>query len=207
MIPRGQLDAIVPRVTVVRDRFDAVRKLAGPRGNVFALLGRIFSSGPWLSREELSAIAAFQPLLKREFLHLLWETDAVLERTRPLAIRCVKRRRLDDEILRAWWNAVRAVGHLSVLATMDSRDVITELPAEAPGLLSWPAVRLQALVRAMRVTARARRLRARSTTKRLLPVASNEASVAPAGSTLPMLSNASTTAAEAAGSVDMGNGQ
>lgn len=48
VIRRGQLDGIVRRVTVVRDRFDAVRKLAGPRGNVFALLGRIFSSGPWL---------------------------------------------------------------------------------------------------------------------------------------------------------------
>jgi hypothetical protein len=150
VIPRGQLDAIARRVTVVRDRFDAVRKVAGPRGNVFALLGRIFSSGPWLSREEFSAIAAFQPLLKRDFLHLLWETDALLERTRPLASRCVKRGRLDDEILRAWWNEVWAVGHLSVLANMDSRDVIPELPAEAPGLLSWPAVRQGVVAVALR---------------------------------------------------------
>jgi hypothetical protein len=143
VIPRGQLDAIVRRVTEVRHRFDAVRKLAGRRGNVFALLGRIFSAGPWLSREEFSAIAAFQPLLKREFLRLLWETDALIERTRPLASRSVKRGRLGDEALRAWWNELWAVGHLSVLANMDSRDMITELPAEAPerGLLSWPAVR------------------------------------------------------------------
>jgi hypothetical protein len=143
VIPRGQLDAIVRRVTEIRYRFDAVRKLAGPRGNVFALLGRIFSAGPWLSREEFSAIAAFQPLLKRDFLRLLWETDALIERTRPLASRSVKRGRLGDDVLRAWWNEVWAVGHLSVLANMDSRDMITELPAEAPerGLLSWPAVR------------------------------------------------------------------
>jgi hypothetical protein len=37
-----------------------------------------------------------------------------------------------DDILRTSWNEVWAVGHLSVLANMDSRDVITELPAEAP---------------------------------------------------------------------------
>lgn len=104
----------------------------GRRGNVFALLGRIFSAGPWLSREEFSAIAAFQPLFKRDFLRLLWETNSLLDRTRPLASRCVKRGRLGDEILRAWWNEVWAVGHLSVLANMDSRDVIAELPAEAP---------------------------------------------------------------------------
>lgn len=77
VIPRGQLDAITRRVAEVRHRLDAVRKLAGPRGSVFSLLGRVFSAGPWLSREELSAIAAFQPLLKRDFLRLLWETDAM----------------------------------------------------------------------------------------------------------------------------------
>ena len=65
VVPRGQLDAVVRRVSEVRYRFDAARKLAGPRGNVLALVGRIFSAGPWLSREEFSAIAAFQPLLKR----------------------------------------------------------------------------------------------------------------------------------------------
>jgi len=152
VIPRGQLDAIARRVTEVRYRFDAVRKLAGPHGNVFALLGRIFSAGPWLSREEFSAIAAFQPLLKRDFLRLLWETDALIDRTRPLASRCVKRGHLGDEALRAWWNEVWAVGHLSVLANMDSRDVITELPAEAPerGLLSWPAVRQGVVAVALR---------------------------------------------------------
>ena len=143
VIPRGQLDAITRRVAELRNRFDAVRQLAGPRGNVFALLGRIFSTGPWLSREEFSAIAAFQPLFKRDFLRLLWETNALIDRTRPLASRCVKRGRLGDDALRAWWNEVWAVGHLSVLANMDSRDVITEMPADAPerGLLSWPAVR------------------------------------------------------------------
>jgi len=152
VIPRGQLEAIARRVTEVRYRFDAVRQLAGPRGNVFALVGRIFSAGPWLSREEFSAIAAFQPLLKRDFLRLLWETDALIERIRPLASRCVKRGRLGDEVLRAWWNAVWAVGHLSVLANMDSRDMITELPAEAPerGLLSWPAVRQGVVAVALR---------------------------------------------------------
>jgi hypothetical protein len=74
---------------------------------------------------------------------MLWETDALIDRTRPLASRRVKRGRLDDEVLRAWWNAVWTVGHLSVLANMDSRDVITELPTEASerGLLSWPVVR------------------------------------------------------------------
>jgi hypothetical protein len=80
VIPRGQLDAIARRVTEVRYRFDAVRKLAGPRGNVLALLDRIFSAGPWLSREEFSAIAAFQPLLKRDFLRLLWETNSLVAR-------------------------------------------------------------------------------------------------------------------------------
>jgi hypothetical protein len=152
VIPRGQLDAIARRVAEVRNRFDAVRQLAGPRGNVFPLLGRIFSAGPWLSREEFAAIAAFQPLLKRDFLHLLWETNTLIDRTRPLASRCVKRGRLGDDVLRAWWNEVWAVGHLSVLANMDSRDVITELPAEAPerGLLSWPAVRQGVVAVALR---------------------------------------------------------
>jgi hypothetical protein len=152
VIPRGQLDATTRRVTELRNRFDAARALAGPRGNVFALLGRIFSAGPWLSREEFSAIAAFQPLLKRDFLRLIWETDALLDRTRPLASHCVKHGRLGDEALRAWWNEVWAVGHLSVLANMDSRDVIMELPAEAPerGLLSWPAVRQGVVAVALR---------------------------------------------------------
>ena len=152
VIPRSQLDAITRRVTELRQRFDAVRQLAGPRGNVFALLGRIFSAGPWLSREEFSAIAAFQPLLKRDFLRLLWETNTLIDRTRPLASRCVKRGRLGDDALRAWWNELWAVGHLSVLANMDSRDVITELPAEAPerGLLSWPAVRQGVVAVALR---------------------------------------------------------
>jgi hypothetical protein len=46
VIARGQLDAIARRVDEVRNRFDAVQQLAGRHGNVFALLGRIFSAGP-----------------------------------------------------------------------------------------------------------------------------------------------------------------
>jgi hypothetical protein len=121
VIPRGQLEAIARRVDEVRNRFDAVRQLAGRHGNVFALLGRIFSAGPWLSREEFSAIAAFQPLLKRDFLRLLWETNSLLDRTRPLASRCVKRGRLGDDILRAWWNEVWAVGHSRCSRTWTAR--------------------------------------------------------------------------------------
>jgi hypothetical protein len=152
VIPRSQLDAITRRVTELRQRFDAVRQLAGPRGNVSALLGRIFSAGPWLSREEFSAIAAFQPLLKRDFLSLLWQTNTLIDRTHPLASRAVKRGRLGDDALRAWWDQLWAIGHLSVLANMDSRDVIEELPAEAPerGLLSWPAVRQGVVAVALR---------------------------------------------------------
>lgn len=146
VVTRAQLDGVAARVATLRARLDSARDLIGEKGGIFPLVDRLFTAGPWLSREEFAAIAAFQPLLKQDFLTLLLALNNAIDGVRK---RALKRR---GDLLRPAWNALFALQHLSVLVTMDSREDFEEPPIspELPGILSWPTVRQGVVAIALR---------------------------------------------------------
>jgi hypothetical protein len=130
VIKRSQLDAIAAKVQVLRERMETARRLAGPGGETSRLLHKVYTAGPYLSREEFTGIAALQPLMAREFLAMVFGTASALNDARTTIATTVRRStRLtgpQEQLLRSYWSSFWALGHLFVLAAMEGPEVLTE---------------------------------------------------------------------------------
>lgn len=120
VITRGQLDGIAGRVQKLRERLQLAASLTGGRAS--ALLGRIFTSGPKLTREEMMGISAMQPLLWNHFLVMIAECTKEVHQTRVMMRNVRKPKHREEELLRLSWDALWAIGHLTVLVGMDGRE-------------------------------------------------------------------------------------
>jgi hypothetical protein len=155
VLPRGQLDALVAKVADLRNRIEAARALAGPKGHTGKLIERIYTAGPWLSREEFFGISAFQPLFGFEFFRSFFGAVTDLEDLRKpiLQMKTDRPRAAFDPVLRRYWNTFWSIGHLAVLAFMDGRAIVDSLPPEldlSGSCLSWGAVRQGIVALALR---------------------------------------------------------
>jgi hypothetical protein len=155
VLTRGQLDVMMSKVGDLRARMQAAQALAGPKGRTAKLLERIYTAGPFLSREEFIGISAFQPLLDMRLLHAYFHTITSLDEARDRLLKIERPKASFSPLLRAYWEAFWAVGHLAVLAFMDGRALVEGLPPEldmsgAP--LSWGAVRQGVFALALRGT-------------------------------------------------------
>ena len=153
IVTRGQLDGTAVRMADLRARIETARTLAGPKGETGKLLRRIYTAGPDLSREELTGISAFQPLLEVEFCRLYLGSVTDLVAARESLIKIERPRPALHPHLRAYWDTFWTVGHLAVLGLMNGRELLGFLPKEA-GLssanLAWGAVRQGILAVALR---------------------------------------------------------
>lgn len=146
IINRQRLNSIVDKVDGYRERAAEASNLAGRKGRVHQLLHRIYTAADELSREEFIAIAAWQPLLGAEFLRQLLLSIKSLNTTRLLLRKIDRPPKQYDLALREYWNNFWAVGHLSLLAGMDARELLPQMPALAEYLamgesLTLPIVR------------------------------------------------------------------
>lgn len=125
VITRNQLDAISGRVQKLKEGLQMAVTLTG--GRVDKLLTRIFTAGPTLTREEVIAISAIEPLLSRHFLPLLLDCASEVHHAR-IALRNVEKPRHRDErlVVRAW-GSLWAIGHLVVFYGMGGRERFDEL--------------------------------------------------------------------------------
>ncbi len=150
VITRGQLDGIAARAFDLRARIEVCQKIVGRTGGVGKLLGRIHEAGDELSREELVALSALQPLYALELLHFLFAAMEDLSTSRQILLRQLRRNnRLGASLwpaARSYWNTFWAIGHLSLLTAMEGPGLLERLPAELGERLtdvsfSWGAVR------------------------------------------------------------------
>lgn len=122
IITRGQLDAIAARAEELRVRMELAKRMAG-EDSVHKLLRRVYDAGDALSREELVAVSALQPLYAGDFLKLYVAAAHDLEKARDvLAPHLRKAERLRPEwkeALRSYWLTMWFTGHAAVLAAMD----------------------------------------------------------------------------------------
>lgn len=132
VITRKQLDAIAVRVQKLRERLQLAVSLTGGRtGN---LLGRIFTSGPRLTREEMMGISAMQPLLFRHFLLMIADCTMEVHQTRVMLRNVRKPKHREEELLRLSWDCLWAVGHLTALVGIDGREHFEALDPKLHGV-------------------------------------------------------------------------
>ncbi|UQA56643.1 YecA family protein [Polyangium aurulentum] len=158
VITRGHLDKIADKLGALRERMALAKRLTGAKGTA-ELFRQIYDAAHRLSREQVAAMAAFQPLLAVELLGCLLDADVDQAKARDILLYELRRTdRLDkrfDESLHAYWCTAWAIGHLSVLTAMDGRVAFDRFPAEVMDRLaeypySWPAVRQQVVGIAIR---------------------------------------------------------
>jgi hypothetical protein len=144
LITKQKLDSACTRLEELRQRLEAARRLVGPDG-VLKLVGRIFSAGQELSREEFLGISAWQPMLAPYFLEQLVETSRNLEQSRPALLKLNPSKPENQERLRTYWNLLWSLGHLAVLAGMGGNqpwmDGAFAGREEQRALFSLPALR------------------------------------------------------------------
>ena len=151
VISRGQLDALSEKIVTLRERIELTKAEGGGRAG--HLLLRVFEAGPALAREEVVALSVWQKLLADEYL------DLYRTATRRAIYLMHELRRIDklgprdEPALHAFWGAVWAIGHLSLLWMLDRREEIAEWPVErekAKMMIGWRAVRSGVVGVAMR---------------------------------------------------------
>lgn len=147
IVQRSHIEALSQRVQELRRRMDLANKQLGPHGRSVDLFRPLFTAGPCLSREEFVAAAAWAPMMMREIFALISDVHSDLRRG-YLALRTKRKRRaMEPSALRAYWNAIWALGHLSLLIGMEGRalcESIVGAGAEQAAMvasISWPAVR------------------------------------------------------------------
>jgi hypothetical protein len=159
IITRGQLDGITAKSSDIRGRMEGYQKLAAQAGGFGQLARRLYNAADELSREELVALSALQPLYPFAIFKHYVGLAAELTSARDLLVKQL--RKSDNlkprfrEMLRDYWNTAWMLGHMAVLAAMDGRSVIDALPEPVKDALfassySWPAVRQGVVALAVR---------------------------------------------------------
>lgn len=150
VITRGQLDGIAAKAVLLRERMTEARRLVGPKGGVGKLLRRVHDAADELSREEILAISALQPLYVFEFFQFMFAAAEDLKAAREILLQDLKRTdRLRPHFhgaLRTYWNTFWSVGHFTLLTALDGwraieRASVTMADIGSKTPLSWLTVR------------------------------------------------------------------
>ena len=132
VITRVQLDGRMARAEVHRAQREERRKLLEHGDAVGALLMRILDAGDEVSREDLSSIAALQPLLIPRFLRMQIDISRQVFEARASIVRLLKRTaRLKPSLypgVRAYWRLFWGMTHLTVLCAMGGPEVFDDYP-------------------------------------------------------------------------------
>ena len=146
VVTKEQFQRVARGVQRARDTIDEIAR--HPSREVARVLERLMKSGRNISREDFVAVAAWQPLLPREFLLAFARVNDRLELTyRELASRQNRLKRRDEDALHRYWTDAWALAHLTLLLGVDGGHFLrgaSDLPEfECVGRsLSWATVRL-----------------------------------------------------------------
>lgn len=153
VVPRSQLDAISATVRDLRTRVETAKRLTRPGQETEAILSRLRTAGPTLSREEFIGISAWAPMLSLLFLRTYFGVGAWLNEARPILANVRGETPTERHELHKFHNYYWALGHLALLAGSEARKLIDELGDELPAhvlKLSWPTTRLGTIGIALR---------------------------------------------------------
>ena len=159
IVTRGQLDALLAKLGDWRARAKVLAGMAGKVGGATGIFRRLYEAGDDVSREEMIAASALQPLYAFELFRLLVGAIADMDDARevvlPILRRANKLSRDPGGVLRIYWKTAWNVSHLTVLTGMSGPRLLDELPESLHESflsvpLSWGAVRQGLVALALR---------------------------------------------------------
>jgi len=134
VITRGQLDAIAAKHGDLQARLLACRELVGAEGMVSRMIRRLYDLGDGVSREDLLAASAVQPLLAAELMCLQTDATGDLDATLPTVLGILRRtdrpKPYTHDLLRAYWRSFWMLGHLAVLVALDGPALLRLIKPE-----------------------------------------------------------------------------
>jgi hypothetical protein len=146
VVTKEKFQCVARNVQRARDTIDEIA--LHPSREVARVLERLMKCGSNVSREDFVAVAAWQPLLAREFLQAFGRANDRLGLTyRELACRQNRLKRRDEDALHRYWTDAWALAHFTMLLGADGGHFLrsaSEVPEfERVGrALSWATVQL-----------------------------------------------------------------
>ncbi len=124
VITRAELDSIADRVAVIRERMEHARTMVGRHGQLGRLMARLYEAGEFMGREEMLAIAAWQPILWPTLFEMfagfnnatVTLMDRLTAHPRPSTA--------PPDLLRTYWHGLWSCVHLLTLLVMEGAAAI-----------------------------------------------------------------------------------
>ncbi|MBN2357911.1 MAG: SEC-C domain-containing protein [Deltaproteobacteria bacterium] len=134
VVSRQRVAGLVDKAADLRARFERSRQVMAEQGGIQALLDRLLHGGADVSREEFAAVAIWVPAISRHLYQACSDLVSFLASTQRTLERRTRRGALpsDQQLLRVYWQAIWALGHLTLLISCDDREALERAAREAP---------------------------------------------------------------------------
>ena len=144
VVSRDALDGSARRLGRERQREVLEQRIQRGDTRLRALLRRLFFDADSISREDFVEVAAWEPLLGRQFLTTYVAMGAELSEQSEILRRKRLAKLASREVLHDYWNLLHATGHMALLGAMTAdregyESLIQETPA-ARAAFSYPLV-------------------------------------------------------------------
>ena len=139
----SRLEAVMAKVEGLRERLALADRLGGDGGRRTMLLKRVYEAGDSLSREEFTALAAWQPILRNHWLASFWEISGRLDVLLAAAyLGGDRNQNRADERLHKLWKMVWSLAHLGALLAVEVRSHLDAIYDRCPSTFEDLGLRL-----------------------------------------------------------------
>lgn len=139
VVPRAQIDGLLGKLSDRRARLEVAAREMRPDEDEDDFLGRVFTRGSRLAREEFLAVSAFESMLGIEPFLMMVDISAEVVQSRPRLLRV---RKLVGEAARAiesYHRSEWAVAHLALLSAAAERKDLDRLLLASKNTDSTPS--------------------------------------------------------------------
>jgi SEC-C motif-containing protein len=139
VVPRGQIDALLAKLADRRVRRQVAAREMRPHEDEDDFLGRVFTRGARLAREEFLAVSAFESMLGIEPFLMMVDLSAEVVHSRPAIARIRKVAGDAARALEAYHRLEWSVAHLALLSAAAERKDLDRLLAAAKEVGQTPS--------------------------------------------------------------------
>jgi hypothetical protein len=139
VVPRGQIDGLLAKLADKRARREAAAREMRPDEDEDDFLGRVFTRGSRLAREDFLAVSAFESMLGIEPFLVMVDVSAEVVQSRPQFMRVRKLVGETARAIEAYHRAEWSVAHLALLSAAADRKDLDRLLSASKNAGSTPS--------------------------------------------------------------------
>ena len=154
VVTRARFEALAKRVHEARARQALAQRVVPSGAEASHVIDLVVLRPDAISREELTAICGWQPVMMTSFYNSLVKDAAEVLKVRPRILRIGSAAPRSEPLLRWYWNALLTNGHRAILASLGHKewlgDHVPKHRQHARATMSWPLARERVLSLSLR---------------------------------------------------------